>query len=79
MKSENHLKVERYYESVEEEHRMTKDRAHMVEFWTGMHYEDMKLKIENKNATNLVGIEDDTFDMTLELGPMYHFYQRTIF
>lgn len=38
---------------------------------------DMKIQPLEGNALNLSMLEDDRFDMTLVLGPMYHLYSET--
>lgn len=36
----------------------------------------MKIRARRGDAVNLVGIADDTFDVTLVFGPLYHLYER---
>lgn len=116
--------IENYYNSINEDERLFKDKRHYVEFLTTIkyilkylrkgdkilevgaatgvysrylaslgyevhsvellqnHIDIFKSKIENNmnitvnqgNALNLFMHDDETFDMVLNLGPMYHLY-----
>ena len=115
-----------YYSSYDEDARLTKDRAHHVEFITTVKYIDkylkngdkilevgagtgryslyyaskgyevnsveliqsnidvfktkikdnMNIKVEQGNALDLSRFDDNTFDCTLVLGPLYHLFSK---
>lgn len=38
--------------------------------------EGMNIRVEQGNALNLSGYEDNSFDVTLVLGPLYHLFKK---
>lgn len=125
-KNKTETMVSNYYDEWSENLRLSRDKAHMLEFLTTMHYidkylkpndkvlevgcatgmysiniakkgfevtaldisdknldilrsqisEDMPVSAANMNATNLSTIPDNTYDVTLLLGPLYHLFSE---
>lgn len=47
---------------------------HNIEVFKSKITEDMKVSVRQRNATDLSCFEEETYDVTLLLGPMYHLY-----
>lgn len=47
---------------------------HNIEVFKSKVTEDMKISVRQRNATDLSCFEEETYDVTLLLGPMYHLY-----
>lgn len=47
---------------------------HNIEVFKNKVTDDMKVSVRQRNATDLSCFEEETYDVTLLLGPMYHLY-----
>ena len=78
----NNTFLENYYSGYDEEGRLENKRVGMVEYLTTRRYLDPLLTADCKiaeilgNALDLHMLGDNTYDVTLLLGPMYHLYSE---